>query len=616
MKKLMVIGAFTLGLMTIVQASTYLSPEYLAASKDGQTLYVTGATSQQLVLARAADARKIGAWKLPVQPTGVATAKDGSVYVTGGSSDGILVRYSADGKKTGEVKVGHTPMSPLVSSDGKSVYVANRFDTTVMKIDTAAMKVVQTIKVLREPHGLAFGAGEKILFVANHLPYCRATDDVVAAAVSMVDLATGKVSNTLLPNGSTGVRGICASPDGTSVYVTHTFGRYLLPTTQLERGWMNTAAMSVFNGTTGKYINTVLLDDVDLGAANPWGVSVSADGKKIAVAHAGSREISVIDRIALESKLARAAKNEQVTEVSGSASRVPNDLSFMADIRKRFPMDGDGPRGVLFIGSKIYTALYFADALGGLDIALAKPVVSKYALAPAPDLSKDRLRRGEMLWNDGTMCFQQWQSCASCHPDGRADCLNWDLLNDGMGNAKQSKNLVYCHLTPPAMVTGIRPGMKACNRAGLIHIQFVNRPEEDGLCLDEFVIAMKPVESPELVTGPGSRKVLSAAAKRGEKLFDKAGCVICHTPAKVDGKALFTDLRKHDVGLGTLDEVGEKFDTPTLVECWRTAPYLYDGRALTIEEVLTTCNPKNTHGMTKGMTKQEIADLAAYVRSL
>ena len=34
------------------------------------------------------------------------------------------------------------------------------------------------------------------------------------------------------------------------------------------------------------------------------------------------------------------------------------------------------------------------------------------------------MRRGEMLWNDGTMCFQHWQSCASCHPEGRMDALN------------------------------------------------------------------------------------------------------------------------------------------------------------------------------------------------
>ena len=223
---------------------------------------------------------------------------------------------------------------------------------------------------------------------------------MVAAPVSIIDLTTPerKVRQLLLPNGSTGVRGICAAPDGSAIYVTHTFGRYQLPTTQLERGWMNTAGLSVFNGETGDYINTVLLDDVDLGAANPWGVAVSADGKTLAVAHAGTREVSVIERLPLQDQLARAAKNEQVTEVTRSATDVPNDLSFLSKIRRRYRFNGDGPRGILFCGNKIYTAIYFADALGVIDLAPAVPTAATAALGPTPDLSKDSVRRGEMLW--------------------------------------------------------------------------------------------------------------------------------------------------------------------------------------------------------------------------
>ena len=44
-----------------------------------------------------------------------------------------------------------------------------------------------------------------------------------------------------------------------------------------------------------KLINTVSLDDVDLGAADPWGVATTADGKWICVTHAGTHELSLID---------------------------------------------------------------------------------------------------------------------------------------------------------------------------------------------------------------------------------------------------------------------------------------------------------------------------------
>jgi hypothetical protein len=63
-------------------------------------------------------------------------------------------------------------------------------------------------------------------------------------------------------------------------------------------------------------------------------------------------------------------------------------------------------------------------------------------------------------------------------------------------------------------------------------------------------------------------------------------------------------------------EKGKAFDTPTLAECWRSAPYLYDGRALTMEEVLTKFNPGDQHGETSKLKPEEIKDLAEYILSL
>jgi YVTN family beta-propeller protein len=594
-------------------AASYLSPEYVAAAPDGKTLYVTAATAGKLLVFDVAGSKVTGEWALKTEPSGLAVAADGAVFVTGGGVEGMLLKLSAAGKVLAKVATGHTAMAPVIGNNGATVYVLNRFNNAVVAVDAAKMKVTGTVPVLREPHAAVLGAGGKLLFVANHLPACRATDDVVAASVSVIDTATFKLlKNVMLPNGSTGVRGIGATPDGKFIYVTHTFGRYQLPTTQLERGWMNTAGLSVFNGETGDYVNTALLDDVDLGAANPWGVTVSPDGKNLIVAHAGTREISVIDREAFHARLEKAAKNEKVTEVTKSASDVPNDLSFLVTIRRRVRVAGDGPRGLAVADGKVYAACYFADALAEIKLADAVLRAGQLPLGPAVDLSKDRVRRGEMLWNDGSMCFQQWQSCASCHPDGRTDGLNWDLVNDGIGNPKQTKNMVYSHLTPPSMVTGIRANMQAGNRKGMTHIQFVVRPEEDALCIDQFVMTLKPVPSPYLVSGS-----LSKNAKKGEKLFKKAGCIECHPSGKEGpkGERLFTNLKKYDLGLGVGNEAGREFDTTTLVEMWRSAPYLYDGRALTMQEVLTTCNPKDTHGATQKLTPDETNALAEYVLS-
>ena len=605
-----VCGVLVVACALAASAQSYLSPEFLAPAPDGGA-YVTEATAAR-VAEVSRDGRVVRQWPVAANPTGIA-AGGGFVYVTCGEANGELRKYAPDGACVKTAAVGHCPCGPVLSKDGRTVYVLNRFLAQVTALDAGKMTVVKTVKALREPFAATLGAEGKLLFVANLLPYCASTNDVVAAAVSVVDTRTFAVRHVMLPNGSTGVRGIASSPDGRSVYVTHTMGRYQLPTTQLERGWMNTAALSVFDGATGAYVNTVLLDDVDRGGANPWGVAVTADGRTLVVAHAGTCELSLIDRAALHDRLAKAAKGESASGIVKSAEDVPNDLAFLVSIRRRVLAGGNGPRGVLLSGRTAVTALYFEDAVSlfNLDDPAARAKV--IPLGPKPDLSRDRARRGEMLYNDGSMCFQQWQSCASCHPDGRVDGLNWDLLNDGMGNPKQTRSELYNHVTPPTMITGIRKDMHACNAAGLIHIQFVTRPEEDVYCFDAYVEKMKPVPSPYLVNGK-----LSARAQRGEKLFRQAKCAECHTPEKKapGGEPLWTDLKLYDVGVGAATETGRKFDTPTLAECWRTAPYLYDGRALTMEEVLTICNPNDKHGETSKLTPEQIKDLAEYVLSL
>ena len=105
-------------------------------------------------------------------------------------------------------------------------------------------------------------------------------------------------------------------------------------------------------------------------------------------------------------------------------------------------------------------------------------------------------------------------------------------------------------------------------------------------------------------------RILLSGELCGEKLFKEARCIGCH------GGDYLTDLKQHDVGTTDGIDAGKPLDTPTLVEVWRTAPYLYDGRAPTMMDVLRTFNPKDTHGSTSKLSDKQLADLAAYVLSL
>ncbi len=544
----------------------------------------------------------------------VAYSRDGkSLYATAeNGNEGLLFKINCEsGRIVKSTVAGNHPMGVIVSADGQSVYVCNRFDSSVQRFDADTLDSQATGKVTREAHACALGQDDKLLFVANHLPLI-ATEPMgaVSAVVSVLDAKTlRKKYDIPLANGATGVRDAVASPDGRYIYVSHTLARFQLPTTQLERGWMNTAALSVIDGQAGVLINTVLLDDVDLGAANPWAITVTPDGKSLVITHAGTREVSVIDRVKLHKQLDMARLNQKVTSVTSSAADVSYDLSFLSGIRRRITFTADGPRSAVATNDRIYTAAYFADGLVEIPFKdrVVRPRIYPLQNGKLIDLSKDRVLRGEMLFNDASMCFQQWQSCATCHPDGRVDGLNWDLLNDGIGNPKQTKSLYLSGFTPPTMITGIRADMGHCNRAGIRHIQFCTRPEEDPICLDEYVMAMRAHPSPYTRD--------SAAIARGRKVFDLAGCAVCH-PHPADGEDYYTDLKQYDMGLGIRNEVGRKFDTPTLREVWRTAPYLYDGRAVTMMDVLTTCNPKDTHGKTSTLTPQQLKDLEIFVLSL
>jgi hypothetical protein len=74
-------------------------------------------------------------------------------------------------------------------------------------------------------------------------------------------------------------------------------------------------------------------------------------------------------------------------------------------------------------------------------------------------------RKGEFYFHDAGICYQGWQSCASCHPgDARANGLNWDLLNDGIGNPKNTKSLLLTYQTPPAMWLGVRETAETADR--------------------------------------------------------------------------------------------------------------------------------------------------------
>jgi cytochrome c peroxidase len=225
----------------------------------------------------------------------------------------------------------------------------------------------------------------------------------------------------------------------------------------------------------------------------------------------------------------------------------------------------------------------------------------------ATEKAEDAVRGGERLWNDATICLGQWQSCASCHPDARADALNWDNMNDGMGTPKQARSMVGAWERGRVMSTGIRENAKVANRAGVKYICFnEGMPESELEKIDAYVMSLTAEISPYLEDGQ-----LSESALRGKELFEgKANCASCHS-----GKLYGSDVLIYENYVQSETETRGLLVLP-LIEAWRTAPYLHDGSASTVMDVLTVRNLTGTHGNVNSLSESELQDICNFVLSI
>ncbi len=635
---LLATGAVTAGCVLVVLAGAkapqskpapYRSPYDVAYSPDGKTLAASDTTAGSVALIHAASGEVTRQVATKAKPKGVAWSADGGrLYVAEHGAGSVVEIDPKAGKVIRRMTVGNRPVGLTVAPKSKRLLVANAGTHDVSVVDLVGGKEQARIAVLREPQCVAITPDESLAVVGNFLPEGSAADPTTSAALSLIDLKqTKRVGDVRLPAGSTLVREVAVAPCGCWAYAVHTVGRFNIPTTQLERGWVNTNALSVIDLKNRKLFATVLLDHPSQGSADPWGIALAKDASTMWISLSGVHKLAKIDLKGLHKLLVsdfsghpRLAKPDprnpgpqsiwlQIKKDPSQRAQLVNELAALhaTDLIVNAQIPGKGPRGIDLSpdGKHLAVGVYYAGHVVVADAATLKPT-AKISLGPArqPDL----VRRGEIAFHDGTLCFQQWLSCTTCHPNGRVDGLNWDLLNDGMGNPKNTKSMVLSYKTPPAMSRGVRASMEVAAMAGFRHILF-RQPEPDEVkAVYAYLQALKPGVSPYRAPDGG----LTAQAKRGKAIFDdpKTRCAECHP------EGLFTDLKLYDVGTRQPLDHEAMFDTPTLVELWRTGPYLHNGAAATLEEVLTKFNKDDRHGATAQLKKEQIDDLVAYLLSL
>jgi len=106
----------------------------------------------------------------------------------------------------------------------------------------------------------------------------------------------------------------------------------------------------------------------------------------------------------------------------------------------------------------------------------------------------------------------------------------------------------------------------------------------------------------------GHTPIGPAVSRDGKRLY------VCNRFA---GDVSVIDVRMtHDVESRRPFDRRSDFDTPTLIEVWRTAPYMHDGQYTTIKELIVEGKHGNRSGSLDQLDDREIDDLVEFVLSL
>ena len=516
--------------------SRYLGPSSLVVSPNGKTLFVACEDACQVLAVDLPSGNVRQRITVPGPPTGLLfTAGEDKLIVTCGSPHGIILAIDGEsGEISSQATAGHSACDSAYDSRTDRLFVCNRFDNDISVYDGRSLTELARIPAGREPIAAAVAPDGRVLVVANHMPDSRTDMEYrgrVAAEVRIFDLATLEPTRLPLPHGSSSIRGMTITADGDYALVTHLLSNFQNVPFRVDMGWVNVNVVSLIDLRSKALIGTIGIDELQQGAANPWGVALGLEEGTICVCAAGTHELCAIRTTQLLPHRAR----RTMSPLPGAWPVYP---SLGESLWRRIALPGKGPRGVVVVDGIAYVSQYFSDTIAVVPLtSLDAPSPTEIELGPPPQLTQER--RGHMLFEDATICYQSWQSCASCHPDARGDSLNWDLMNDGIGNPKSSKSMLFSHVTPPSMAQGVRETAEEAVRSGLRNILFTNLPDEESAAIDAYLKSLQPVPSPHLANGE-----LSDAASRGRRLFESedVGCYRCH-PAP-----LYTDLQTHSIG--------------------------------------------------------------------
>ena len=518
------------------------------------------------------DGKRVWQTVIGCEPT-TLTHSYSRLFVTCFDTGELVVLDVGNGEVLKRRWVGYGAFG-VIESAGR-LYISLAHEQSILAIDAATLEEITRAPTAHQPRGLALKGNQ--LYVVH----------LIDASVRVFDAATLSVLGSISIGLQAGLaESVTLDPNKARAYVPHQRQHI----TNMARLFDSTIfpIVSVLDTDRQRPIRreALALDSIDTPVGMPIAVVLSEDGTRLYVANAASDDISVID-------LARGMSVGHVP-----VGHNPRDLALSPD------------------GDRLYTINMVSDNVSVIETATMS-VVDTLALTEDPRPSI--IQQGERIFRTSRpdeIARDNWMACASCHFDGGSDGQIWLGTEGGARNTPILRGIVG---TLPLHWSGDRPNVQSFQETftRLMGGTGLSQSELDALAA--YLNSLRPFTS-SMREPDGS---LPEAAIEGAVVFRRAGCTVCHALPR------FTDRQMHDVGTGgpfhdhpsgkgqkVAETMGTSFDTPSLRELWLTAPYLHDGRAMTLRDVLVAFNNNDKHGTTAHLSDAKLFALEAFLLAL
>lgn len=592
----------------------YYSPFNLAISKDGNTLYVVAQDANKLMVVDAVSRKVKQQISVGRYPHSVVLSGDGSkAFVSNQWADNVMIIDLATASVTDTVSTGNGPSGLSLSLDEKYLYVVNAFSSDLTVIDLDRKQEVKRLSAGNNPTGIALSPDGEKLYVSSRRARMVPYGEPTITDVTEFNTSTNRVTSTIGIDEAYMMENMTFTGSGDLALVSLVRPKNLLPMVQVERGWMMNHGFGVIEQGGEHRIVQFLLDEPNAFYSDPYDILVTNDGKRALISSSGVNRISVVNLDSIRSILQSYPEEE--------LAYLAFDLSFSRHYVEKRISTGAAPKGMVLSGdgTRLYVANQLDDQIGVIDMETLEN------LDPIDLGGPDKItvtRKGRQLFVNAGGTFQNQYSCYTCHPDYHEDGLVYNMAGKDMGrNVTNVQSLREINHTAPYKWNG--KNQSVYKQDGMRFSTVLTRTEAfsfpDLDALSSFILTGIK-NPPNMMYNPKGE--LTAAQLRGKEIFErtvdnygkvipeKGRCVTCH-PAPYYSNFSFEDV-------GTISESDDtiQFDTPHLNNIFASAPYLHDGRAVTLEEIWTLYGGHDNHGVVNDMTKMQLNDLIAYLNSL